>query len=115
MAVEIRIKWPSLHSQRDEVALLNWLQSISGVCSRSEGRYLVISARRKRLSDAALRDLLGLFYRYRLPMRQLAVFLTARNRTWFASPDKYWHKRVFSVTDVSPVRTRSRLEKRDRP
>lgn len=48
-----------------------------------------------RLSNAALRDLLGLFQRYKIPMRQLRQFQTAQNRNWFRDEKQFWFKKVF--------------------
>lgn len=48
------------------------------------------------LPDKALRELLGLFFRYHVDMRQFAHFLTEKNRLWFHDPEKYWFKEVFS-------------------
>ena len=47
------------------------------------------------LGQASLRDLLALFFRYRIPMRQLAQFRSAKNEKWFAAPIMYWHTAVF--------------------
>lgn len=47
-------------------------------------------------SEQALRDLIALFERYRIPRAsQLAQFLCDPNRHWFAEPQTFWHKRVF--------------------
>jgi len=52
---------------------------------------------RSRLSEASLRDLLALFSRYEIPMRQLAQFENAKNTSWFRAPRMYWHQRVFGA------------------
>lgn len=79
-------------SPLDEKHLFEWAMDIPGVL-RWEQDTLVV---RTRLSHASLRELLALFSRYRIPMAQLAQFRTARNESWFAAPQTYWHARVFS-------------------
>lgn len=85
------------HSQLDEEMFFAGLKKISSV-KKVEGRgwdlYLTVSSRP---SNKTLRELLGLFFRYKVDMRQLAQFLTKQNRGWFRSPDAYWFKGVFSV------------------
>jgi hypothetical protein len=78
-------------SQLDEKHLFEWAVEIPGVL-RWEQDMLVVKSR---LSEASLRDLLALFSRYEIPMKQLAQFATPSNAKWFKTSDKYWHKRVF--------------------
>ena len=48
------------------------------------------------LHDTDLRDLLGLFYRYKIDMKQLRIFLNDDNKDWFYGNKKaYWHKKIF--------------------
>jgi hypothetical protein len=84
------------YSQLDEGAFFTWLQSISGVTKvvgTPDG--LVVTLRSKRLSQAALRELLALHFRYGLSMQKLAQFETPENSTWFRSPQAYWYAKVF--------------------
>ena len=76
----------------DEKHLFEWAREISGVL-RWEQDTLVV--RSKRISEVALRDLLSLFNRYDIPMKQLAQFKNPKNEEWFTAPRMYWHKRVF--------------------
>lgn len=79
-------------SQLDENHLFSWAGEIAGfVCWEQD----TLVMRSKRISEAALRDLLALFWRYQIPMGQLVQFESERNSTWFRSPKAYWHKRVF--------------------
>lgn len=78
-------------SQLDEKHLFEWAGEIPGVL-RWERDTLVV---RTNLSQASLRELLALFYRYKIPMAQLAQFRTAKNEAWFTGPKTYWHARVF--------------------
>ena len=48
------------------------------------------------MPDQDLREILALFYRYKIDMKQLVVFLNNKNKMWFFDPPKgYWHRRVF--------------------
>lgn len=49
-----------------------------------------------KIVDNDLRELLALFYRYKIDMKQLRVFLNEQNKEWFyGRPKGYWHYRVF--------------------
>ncbi len=80
----------------DERAFFEWLARIPCV-ERYFGdgpRGLVVQLTRRPRQDE-LRELLALCHRYRVGMRQLAKFETARNRAWFCDPIAYWHEAVF--------------------
>jgi hypothetical protein len=97
-------------SQLDEKHLFEWAREISCVIGWEQDT-LVIQSRR--VSEAALRDLLALFWRYNIPMEQLAQFRNSNNEAWFASPKMYWHKKVFG-TQSNPALKRD-AEKARRP
>jgi hypothetical protein len=79
-------------SQLDEKHLFEWAMEIPGVLRWEQDRLVVKSLS---LSQASLRDLLALFSRYQIPMKQLAQFRNTRNEGWFADSQMYWHRRVF--------------------
>ena len=76
----------------DEKHMFEWALEITGTM-RWEGDTLVM--RSARVSDKTLYDLLALFHRYRIPMKQLAQFKNLKNGGWFADPKKYWYQDVF--------------------
>lgn len=76
----------------DEKYMYEWGAEITGFV-RWDGNTLVFKSHR--LSEKSLRNLLALFWRYRIPMRQLAQFENANNKIWFRSSKAYWHKKVF--------------------
>ena len=83
-------------SPGDEAAFYQWLQSIG--CVRQvggSGSDLHIDVKRKRISNADLRELCALLFRYRMPMQALAIFRTRQNESWFAQPGAYWFAGVF--------------------
>lgn len=84
-------------SQFDEEAFFAWAARISGVSAcRGVGDEIQLVIPRWRISQHALLELVGLFMRYDIArMDQLARFLNATNRRWFADPRKDYHRRVF--------------------
>jgi hypothetical protein len=84
------------YSPGDEAAFFGWLQSIPGVIKvEGRGRRLLVTLRSRQVSDSALRELIGLHMRYRLPMRSLAQFRTPRNKAWFGDRKMFWYKKIF--------------------
>ena len=69
-------------SQLDEKHLFQWAAEIACFV-RWEQDTLVVKSRR--ISEESLRDLLALFWRYNIPMRQLAQFRNSANEAWFAA------------------------------
>lgn len=82
--------------QNDERAFFEWLARIPCVekCQGEGQQGLVVYLKRKPGNDD-LRQLLGLCHRWGVNMRQLAKFETARNRSWFCDPEKFWYQAVF--------------------
>ena len=95
-------------SQLDEHHLFTWAREISAVVGWEQDALVI---RSRRLSEEALRDLLALFWRYEIPMGQLAQFRNIKNEHWFAAPKMYWHKRVFG-REASQSLKASALDKR---
>jgi len=93
---KLTFQGPTYFSELDEAAFFSWLERIPGV-TKVEGHLttLIVTTKSAKLSDRSLRELLGLFYRYRVPMRQLAQFETPKNRHWFRMRTKYWYRKVF--------------------
>jgi hypothetical protein len=85
------------YSPADEAAFFRFAESIKGVRRiEGEGDSILLHIA-SRISQKSLRDLVALFERYRIPrMSQLAQFLARSNRSWFADPKKFWHKKVFT-------------------
>ena|ERR1700676_5485313 len=85
------------YSPADEAAFFRFAESIKAI-RRIEGvRGSIVLHIATRISHESLRDLIALFERYRIPqMSQLAQFLSPSNRSWFADPKKFWHKKVFT-------------------
>ena len=85
----------TFYSPGDEFAFFEFARRIKGV-REIEGVgdeiHIHVSAR---LSDTSLRDILGLFQRYKIEMRQLSQFETVKNREWFRDERKFWFKKIY--------------------
>lgn len=97
--IELECKNVVFYSPQDESAFFVWSQAIpavSGVVGRH--RSIILTVKSKRIPDSSLRELLALFHRYRISLRQLAQFRNTTNQAWFASPASYWFRSVFDGT-----------------
>lgn len=87
----------TFYSPNDEAAFFEWLKKndcIDDVEGIGDELHLTIAA--DELHDHDLRDLLALFYRYKIDMKQLKRFLTEDNKKWFfENKNAFWHKLVF--------------------
>ncbi len=85
------------YANKDEDAFFEWIKKIECIENTSaKGRELYLHLSCNNLHEYDLRDLLALFYRYKIDMKQLKVFLNKNNKSWFYDNKKaYWHKRVF--------------------
>ena len=93
----LRCHKTTFYSQLDEQMFFDALRKISAVKKIDGVGWDLLLKVQSRPSDKALRELLGLFFRYRVDMRQLAQFATPKNQKWFRSSATYWSKRVFSA------------------
>ncbi len=84
-------------SEHDEDAFFEWIKKIDCIDDISgNGGELYLPIACADLHEYSLRDLLALFHRYKIDMKQLRVFLNDENKGWFYENKKtYWHKRVF--------------------
>ena len=82
---------------KDEDAFFEWIKKIPSIVKFDgvhDELYLYIKS--KKIPDNDLRDLLALFYRYKIDMKQLAMFLNEHNKDWFyGRPKGYWFNKVF--------------------
>jgi hypothetical protein len=91
----IECKSVRFYAQSDETAFFEWIGRIKGIRkTKGVGDVLYLHVR-KPVSDTTLVDMLALFQRYGISMRQLGQFSTTKNRAWFEDPRKYWFKKVF--------------------
>jgi hypothetical protein len=83
-------------SDLDEDAFFGWLDKIPCVLKfDGVGRMLNIYVSNKKLNQYSLRELLAIFYRYKINMKQFIVFDCEEYAEWFRGEQKYWYKGVF--------------------
>jgi len=91
----IKCRGITYFSQLDEKMFFASLHQIAAVKKvEGSGSALLLEVT-SRPSDKSLRELTGLFFRYRVDMEPLAVFLNKKNQLWFFDPKRYWFKKVF--------------------
>ena len=85
------------YSAADEAAFFRFAEGIEGVAKVEGVSDSIVLDLVSHPSEQALRDLIALFERYHIPrISQVAQFLSDSNRRWFADPQKFWDKKVFS-------------------
>ncbi len=83
-------------SRLDEDMFFEWLGKLSCVQNcEGVGDGLQITVSTSKVDDACLRELIALFYRYQIGLKQLAVFQDDKRRKWFSDSHKYWFSEVF--------------------
>jgi len=85
------------YSQHDEKFFFAWIDDIPAIVdthAQYDELYLYVESHD--ISNRSLRELIALFHRYNIDMRQLQAFLTENNRKWFYdNPKAFWHEKVF--------------------
>jgi hypothetical protein len=91
--IELKAHATRFFSQLDEDAFFAWLKKLPCV-SAIEGRgdVLFIQVVEPKVDEYALRDLLALFWRYGIDMKQLSIFDRPKFARWFHNADAYWYK-----------------------
>jgi len=94
--VEIEAVGVRFFSHGDESAFFEWLDKLPFV-ERYEGRgrTLYISINSLNVDEHGLREMLALFHRYGVGMRQLVMFDRDEFADWFRNEQAYWYKDVF--------------------
>lgn len=93
---EIRCKQILFYSRGDEDSFFVWVKSIPSVEKvYGETDEIVLSLISGEISSESLRELIGLLYRYRVSMFQLAALETEENSAWFRNKEAYWYPFVF--------------------
>lgn len=85
------------YSPKDEQAFFERIKKNECLQNFSlEGNKVYLYLSKKRLSNLDLGNIIGLFFRYKIDMKQLSRFLTDNNKPWFYDNKKaFWHKKVF--------------------
>lgn len=95
--IKLLAKAVKFRSELDEKMFFSWLYEVSAIANKyGEGTDIILEIKSQKISDDDLRELVGLFDRYDVDMRQLSQFLSRDNEKWFKLNTKsYWHKKVF--------------------
>jgi len=94
--VELEATGVRFFSQGDEGAFFGWLDKLPCVV-QYEGRNqtLYISVKVVAVDEDDLREILALFRRYGVGLRQLANLDRDEFADWFHNEQAYWYKEVF--------------------
>lgn len=83
----------------DEAAFFEWLKSLPCVRQlEGKGASLFILVAPGVVDEEGLRELLALFFRYNVDMRQLAALEREEFSGWLRDEKAYWHTLVFGQT-----------------
>jgi len=94
--IELRAERIQFLSDLDEESFFRCLdRMVSFLSYEGEGDAVKIVVKSDKLSDGDLRNLLGLFSRYGVDMRQLVVFVGTDNEVWMRNPEAYWFRTMF--------------------
>jgi hypothetical protein len=84
------------YSENDEAAFFAWLDKLACVDKyKGELDVLSIYVNVARVDAGSVYELLSLFRRYGVDMKQLRVFDRDEFAHWFRSPKSHWFKEVF--------------------
>lgn len=94
--VELEATGVRYFSRGDEDAFFAWLNKLPCVV-RCEGhlRTVYITVDPTAVDQDGLRELLALFRRYGVGLRQLAVFDRSEFRDWFRNKQAFWYEEIF--------------------
>jgi len=95
--IKLVCKRVDFYSDFDEDAFFEWLKKISCI-SKIEGfgEELCINVDRNKFTEMDLREMLALFYRYDIDMKQLEIFLSDENKPWFFdNKGSFWYDKVW--------------------
>ena len=89
-------------SQADEAALFHWLDLLKDFATyRGVGDTIEINVVSSEIHDDQLRELIALFHRYGIDMRQLQVFATRSNKGWLRNKQAYWYEAMHETAPVA--------------
>jgi hypothetical protein len=94
--IEVRADGVYYLSDLDESFFFEWLDRLKCVARYGgEGTELRIVISSESVDDGDLRNLIALFYRYEVDLRQLRRFQNTSNEGWLTGREKYWFDRMF--------------------
>ena len=94
--IELEARGVRFFSPYDEKAFFKWLDKLPCVEKYAgRGIAIYISINQEAVDEDALRELLALFRRYGVDMKQLRVFDSSSFAGWFRNSGAYWFDSVF--------------------
>jgi hypothetical protein len=86
------------YSATDEAFFFAWIDKIPSIkTSNGIKDDLFLHFANNDIPDNDLREIIALFYRYKVDMKQLQIFLNDSNKEWFKDNKRaFWHRRVWS-------------------
>ena len=91
--IELRAKDLMFFSDMDEENFINWAESIQSVRESFGELDSIILMVDENCSEGDLREIISLFYRYNVDLRQVSVF---KNKyPWINNKKMYWYKKMF--------------------
>jgi len=87
------VRYNSIAEENFFFECLYKMQSIVNI--EGAGDEIYLDFRTKNISDYELQGLIGLFYRYKINMKQLQIFINKKNREWVENKKAYWYKDMF--------------------
>ena len=89
-------------SHSDEAAFFHWLELLKDFAScRGVFDTIEIDIASNKLQDDQLRELIALFHRYRIDMRQLEIFENRSNKGWLRNKQAYWYEAMHETAPVA--------------
>jgi len=84
------------NSTPDKICFIDWLRKIKSITAvYGKGFELHLHFDSKNVTDSDLREIISLFDRYKINMKQLKVFLNEKNKNWFKDKKSFWYNRIF--------------------
>ncbi|MDR1670211.1 MAG: hypothetical protein LBR43_00595 [Spiroplasmataceae bacterium] len=85
------------HSKIDDDLFFKWIKKIKCISEiEGKGDELYLYVNEEKVDERYLREILGLFCRYNIDMKQLKLFLNNDNKPWFFdNKEAFWHEKVF--------------------
>ena len=101
VVITLRAKAVRFLSEQDEAAFFQWLRKLEECVSlRGEGDTIVLDVEKSKLQSDELRELIALFHRYGIEMRQLRAFEIRSNKSWLANEKAYWHGAMYEPVAI---------------
>lgn len=83
-------------SHNDESAFFEWVEKIPSVKDcKGKGLSIFLSINNDEINEYDLRELISLFWRYGISMKQLSIFDREPFSHWFRDENAYWFVKVF--------------------